>query len=663
MSAVTARAEDASDTYDFAEMDLEQLMELKIDSVYGASKHEQRVTQAPSAISIITASEIKRFGHRTLVDVLRSVRGLYVSDDRNYTYLGIRGFHRPNDYNTRVLVLIDGHRMNDNIFDSGTIGREGAIDVELIERVEVIRGPSSSIYGSSAFLGVINVVTKRAQGLDGLELSADAGSYDSYKSRLSYGSKFESGLEWLVSASHHTSEGPRSLYFSEYDQRISDDVRAANDGIALGLDGEQATAFFTNLRYGHWAFSAFATDRVKDVPTASFGTVFNDPREWTDDERQYADVKYDRAFNDTLRLQARAFYDYVRYRGEYPYDYDETGNPEDIVISKDGTGGEWIGTEWQLTAHLAGGHRLIVGGEYRDNIREYQYMFDDTDPPYYYIDFESSSRTLGLFVQGEAALREDLTLNAGVRYDRYSTNSVDVLNPRVALIYNPTPLTAIKMLYGEAFRAPNPYEAYYSEGQKFRPPLDPETIDTYELVFERYFGRHYRVNVSGYYYEVDGLISQAATEDDLAYFDNVDSVHAQGVELELEGKFDSGALLRASYALQRSEDGVTHRELSSSPRHVGKLNVSIPLFKPGLSSGIELQYHGRVKALDGSDVDDFLVTNLTLLSQKLTKGLEISASVFNALDEKYAYPGAEDHLQSAIEQNGRTVHAMITYRF
>jgi outer membrane receptor for ferrienterochelin and colicins len=167
MTAAVQANSSQSEVNDFIDMELEQLMQLSVESVYGASKHQQRVTQAPSAISIITADEIEKFGHRTLIEVLRSVRGVYVSDDRNYTYIGMRGFHRPNDYNTRVLLLIDGHRINDNVYDSGTIGREGMIEAALIERVEIIRGPSSSIYGSSAFLGVINVITKRGASVRG----------------------------------------------------------------------------------------------------------------------------------------------------------------------------------------------------------------------------------------------------------------------------------------------------------------------------------------------------------------------------------------------------------------------------------------------------------------------------------------------------------------
>ena len=155
-----------------SELSLEELVDLEIDSVYGASAYAQKTAEAPSSVTIITADQIRKYGHRTLADVLRGVRGFYVTSDRNYSYLGVRGFSRPGDYNARVLLLVDGHRLNDNIFGSALIGTEFPLDIELIERVEIIRGPSSSLYGTSAFFGVINVITKRGGTMKGADLSA-----------------------------------------------------------------------------------------------------------------------------------------------------------------------------------------------------------------------------------------------------------------------------------------------------------------------------------------------------------------------------------------------------------------------------------------------------------------------------------------------------------
>ena len=128
---------------ELSNLSLEELADLPIDSVYGASSYNQKVTEAPSSITIVTSDEIQRYGYRTLADILRSVRGFYVTYDRNYSFLGVRGFSRPGDYNARVLLLVDGHRLNDNIFGAALIGTEFPLDVDLIERVEIIRGPSS----------------------------------------------------------------------------------------------------------------------------------------------------------------------------------------------------------------------------------------------------------------------------------------------------------------------------------------------------------------------------------------------------------------------------------------------------------------------------------------------------------------------------------------
>jgi iron complex outermembrane receptor protein len=401
---------------DLADLSLEQLVNLEVASVYGASRHDQKVTEAPASVSIVTADEIRKFGHRTLADVMRSVRGIHVSNDRNYSYLGIRGFMRPGDYNTRVLVLIDGHRMNDNVYDSSYFGHD-AIDVDLIERVEVIRGPSSALYGSSAFLGVINVVTKRAADLEGVGASVEAGSFDTYKGRFSFGEQFKNGVEWLLWGSLYTSEGQRKLYYPEFDQRISVDPRAANNGWVRGADGEDALQVFSSARYEALTLSGFFSSRAKDVPTASYGTIFNDGREETTDYRAFVDLKHDHSFNESSRLQGRVFYDHYSYYGIYPYDYADAGDPPDVVVNKDQTKADWVGTEWQLTQEIVDRHTLIVGGEFRENIRQHQANYDDVRPRLYYVREKQSSRTLGLFAQAEIVLLANLRLNTGLRYD------------------------------------------------------------------------------------------------------------------------------------------------------------------------------------------------------------------------------------------------------
>ena len=162
--------------------------------------------EAPASVTLITAKDIQEHGYRTLAAVLQSVRGFFVTNDRNYSSLGVRGFLRPGDFNSRVLLLVDGHRLNDDVYDQAMIGTEFPIDVDLIERIEVIRGPVSSLYGSNALFGVINIFTKRRRDLAGLQLAASAASFNTKQGRISYGGQL-GPLDFLMSGSFYGSRG------------------------------------------------------------------------------------------------------------------------------------------------------------------------------------------------------------------------------------------------------------------------------------------------------------------------------------------------------------------------------------------------------------------------------------------------------------------------
>ncbi len=648
-------------TAGLADLSLEQLMEIRIEKVFSASKFEQKVTQAPASVTIITADEIEKYGHRSLADVLRSVRGLYVADDGNYSYLGARGFLRAGDYNTRTLVLIDGHRMNDTVYDSAYFGQDSAIDIDLIERVEFIRGPSSSIYGSNAFFGVLNIVTKQVAQLPGTEISSEAGSFGTYKGRITHGQRLADGVELVLSASYYRSEGRPAIYYPEFDQRISPNPLARDDGRALDSDAETALNLSGSLKLHDFTVSGSFNSRRKVIPTASFGTLFNDGGEFTVDRRGYVDVRYEHEWSPELRLAARATYDRYNYYGDYPYDLAAPGAPSEIVINKDDVLSEWVGAEMQLTAKIAGRHTVMVGGEFRQNLHQRQINYDDTAPRTYTVNDDHQTSVAGLYAQGEFSLQPGLLLNAGLRYDYYREGFGGTLNPRLGLIYSPGERTTLKALYGQAFRAPNAYELYYYQG--IQPQLKPETIHTLELVLEHYFTRDYLLQVSSYRYQVRGLISQV---DDLAgniYFANRDRTNAQGIEVELSAKHPSGGQARVSYALQRTEDDITGAELSNSPRHLAKLNLLWPLAKERLTAGLELQYDGTVRTLAGATAGDFLLTNLTFTSRGIVPGLELSLSAYNLFDTRYAYPGAIDHIQDVLFQPGRSVRLKATYRF
>lgn len=260
-------AEDASRLLNLS---LEELGSVKVDTVFAASKFSEKVTDAPSSFSIVTREQIRQFGYRTLADVVRSVRGFDITYDRNYAYAGVRGFNRFGDFGSKTLLLIDGHRMNDVVYDSTPVGTEGLLDVDLIERVEFIRGPGSALYGSNAFFGVISVTTRRGADLQGVELAGSYGSFDARSGRLTFGRKFASGLELMLSGSGFATDGDTGLFFPEYDSPET------NRGVAYRRDGDRAWNFLGSVKYGDFTLRGGFATREKDIPTGAYGARFND---------------------------------------------------------------------------------------------------------------------------------------------------------------------------------------------------------------------------------------------------------------------------------------------------------------------------------------------------------------------------------------------------
>ena len=310
---------------DLFDASMEDLMKVDIDSVYAASGYKQKITEAPASITIITSDDIRKYSYRTLADILSNVPGFYISYDRNYSYVGIRGFGRPGDYNSRILLMVDGHLMNDDIYDQALIGTEFPIDVDLIDRVEVIRGPNSSLYVANAFLGVINVITKRARNARNLTASAELASYGTFKTRLTYSNRFREGLELLLSGSFYDSRGQERLYFPEYNSP------ATNNGIAQDCDGDQYRQVFANLAYRGFTLQGAYGWRQKTIPTGSFGTIFNDPGTNTIDAPGYVDFKYDHKFGSDWGYRARLYYDHYTYNGTYIDDNSASGGPSRVV--------------------------------------------------------------------------------------------------------------------------------------------------------------------------------------------------------------------------------------------------------------------------------------------------------------------------------------------
>ncbi|MDD5579471.1 MAG: TonB-dependent receptor [Methylobacter sp.] len=629
----------------------ENLLFQEIPSVYSASKYEQKVTKAPASISIVTADEIKKWGYRTFGDILSSLKGFYNTNDRNYGFAGARGFGLPADFNSRLLLLIDGHRFNDNIYDSWDTSEGFPVDVDMIERVEVVRGPSSSLYGTSAFFGVINVITKRGRDQEGANIKASYGTNNTYKTSLSYGNRFNNGLEAFVTGTFYDSQGYNRRYYKEFD------TPATNNGVSVHNDGEQARKLMTTLSFQDFTLQGLYVRRNKDVPTASFSTVFNSPAENTVDESTFLELKYNHTFTNQLNISSRISYNNYRNTGDFPLN--NPGNPSDIIINKDLVRGQWLYSELEATKVLWNDHRLTAGGVYQNNFDQFLTNYDVAT----HIDSNENTYQWALFIQDEYSITSTLTLNAGVRVDYFSTFGTTA-NPRFALIYNPWEKTTVKLLYGTAFRAPNQYELNYNDGGISIIPsvnLKPEKLQTEELILEHYFNEHLRGEFNLFHTDITDIISLITSTFGLLQNQNGSEVESKGVEVQLEDNWANGFQARISYSWQDTENTATHERLPNSPEHMVKLNLIAPLWRDKLFLGFETQYmSSRItppKEVNGNvngKVGDHVISNITLLTQNWIKGLELSGGVYNLFDEQYFDPGSGQHRQNGIEQNGLT---------
>ena len=618
--------------------------ELKVVHVYSASMYLQSDREAPASVTIIMADEIRKFGYRTLAEILNTVRGFYTSYDRNYSYLGVRGFSRPGDYNDRIQVLIDGHRMNDDVYGQALIGTEFPLDVDLIDHVEIVRGPSSALYGTSAFFAVVNVITKNAASVGGVELSADAGGFGTYRGRASYGGTAH-GMEWLLSGTIYQSAGASKLFFPAFNDP------ATNNGIAENADGDSSKNAFVSLKFGHFSFEALASTREKKIPTASFGTVFNDPRTKTIDAVGYLDLQYNRTVKRGTDITLRLSYDKDAYHGVYA---DPSAQPQgDAVLNQDLEGGQWLTFDANVIRTLWTKHKLTLGTEIQDNLRQDQSNYNSS-PYFLYLQDQRTSTSWAVFGQDEFTINKRLILYAGFRHDQYQTFG-GTTNPRFALIFTPAKSTTLKLIYGQAFRAPNNYELYFTDGFSVEgnPNLRPERIRSVELIWEQGLGANYRISASVFGNAIANLISQQINpQNNMSIYENSGTVRSRGAEWEIAGKTKNEIEGRISYSLQRTLDLSTQRTLSNSPAQLIKLSLSYPLLRRSFTLGVEAQYASPRSTDAGTSVNRYAIVDLTASSREFAGGFRLSASAYNLFNQKYRDPVGTEIQGSVVQQNG-----------
>ena len=645
---------------DLTELSLEQLLTVEVTS---ASKYSQLSADAPSAVQVITREDIRLYGWRTLTEALASLPGIYANNDRVYDFLGARGFQIPGDYNTRFLLLIDGQRNNDNIYQSAITGSEDWLDMSVVERIEYIPGPGSAIYGSNAMFGVINVITRAA----GRNAQNNVGAYVSKLGQSGVNAMTsrtidDTGLVLQYSAEHQS--GRDQTYTDPAGMLIRADGNAATDGIAHGLDNGNNRHAMIRVDHKEWSFKLINHERNVTPSSAPYLTVFDDASLLITDGGTQLTASVQHDISTASSVYARLAYTDWYYRATYPYLDAGAG----YYHNYDDNRGQMLDGEFRYQLHI-GDHILLTGLELSRDILAMQHNYYSIDPASLgtaEVNINPLVQRNSLFMQDEWRINPAWLLSLGLRLDK-ATGSESSRSPRLGLIWQPNTAWTAKLLAGRAYRSANAYESQFGDGLNYlsNPDLQAETISTKEAVLEWLSKDQMRWQFSLFDNKLDNLIQQVDTGTGLQ-FQNSGWVRVQGAELGLEKITASNLKLRASISANHAHNSLG-TEQGNSPSWTGKASVSTPVFdrKAYLAAEV-LATEARSYTWNAMpyEVRNEVLANATLTFPDLfTKGLQAQLRITNLFDRDVQHPSSSEMPTPTVPQNGRNLLAKLDYAF
>ncbi|MDD5223858.1 MAG: TonB-dependent receptor [bacterium] len=657
--------------------------------VQTAEKQVQTIRQTPAAIDVITGEEIQRYGYPNLIDFLASLPGFYSYYPRDYRIAGVRGFCRQGSWNNRILILVDGHSINSDFDGSSFVEEDFGVGLDGVDRIEIVRGPGSSLYGSNALFAVINIITKSGKELDGGLVKAGGASYGTWMAGGAFGKKFANKIDIMASGQFLDSYG-RELYYQEYDNPPDSDGRTSN------TDSLRNWVAYTKLSYQDLSFKFQAKDRRKDLPQGAYFTTLGDDRNFLRDGSGFAEARWDPQLTPDLSLSSRVYADFVHYNGSYYYKGDE------YPLSLEGWDDWYTGAEVKLNWKQSRFFKLLGGGEYQYHWQDFWLRYEtddgevdtDSDP-----DWDKTNGTGAVFLHAKIEPWKKLSINVGLRYDHFPGFGGE-LNPRAGVIYTPYSSGTIKLLYGQAFRAPSQYEYNYTDIYYYLPNdvLEPEKLYTYELVFEQSIKQNLFLSASAYLTDIDNLINQveiydpsqivgtppeqevidwsmsnaAPNEAIFLQFQNYGSIRSYGIDLSLRAKWPNGIEGFLNTTLQKTEEtsGGETLNLSNSPAVFGNVGLSFPFpyTRKHFFLSPHFQFSGE-RDIQGTEDESgnplttgaYLLTNLNLVLRDLPKDLQASLGFYNLFDVDYSFPGGGDFVQNRIRADGINFRFLVSY--
>lgn len=654
-----------------SDLAVEQEVLFAAAEVEGVSKHAENPLKSPATVTVVPGEEIRRLGFKTLEEVMQfAAPGFWVLSGREYAYLGGRGAFDFGDYNSRVLLLLNGHVMNEPWNNFAALGREFLVPMDLVDRVEIVSGPSALLYGGNALYGMINVITISPDVDPGTQVRVGAGAdhaFEAQVAQLGNSTIGERLLRYTVAAGNYRTDG-ENLNLAAFPL----DDGSLWGGPQSGTDREEAPWAFAQARVGDWSFQGRWGYREKGNPTAWYGSSYGDPRNQIEDDKSFLEAAYRHSFGPDTEITFRTYMDWYGYLEEDVYDDGEAfpGEPGYLYVL-DSPSRLW-GAEVRL-GQWWGRHYLTVGAEYRSNRVDQFYHMETFSGEVMDANSSRVSTRFSLFyIQDELRLSRAWTVVAGGTYAAAEPGE-DTALPRLAVIYQPQDSWSVKLVAGSGFRTPSVIE--YAPLDDYILPnehLKPEQMDSIEAALSARVARHHWIHASVFTNRLSDRIILTpldGEEDGLYRYENEGHSRSRGMTVAWEGRAGAWSA-RAGATFQKGEiwSEESYQDAGGVPERLAQAMVS---YRGGLLfGGLAAHWRSALRA-PGEHADDPSghvpsggVMNANIGVQWtafIPMALELKLE--NLLDADFFQPASEEFTPHQYPYRGRRAILQFTARF
>jgi outer membrane receptor protein involved in Fe transport len=652
-------------------MSLEELMNTKVAI---ATKSDQPLSETPSIVSVITSDDIKKMGARELADVLQTIPGFELLKKFDGEYgVGIRGV-KDTRCTSELLIMVDGIPYNQILYGySICFGYD--INLDAVERIEIIRGPGSALYGRNAFSGVVNIITKTAKTGDKVMFKGYVGNFNT-KSLSGY---YEFNKEKI-----NASIAIRKIYTDGTDSKYDDGY----GGKALWSIFHDNSSINANIGIGKFSISG----SYYYLNDGGFVNVLD-----VIEKRGYYSLSYNNVINPKISFSAKILGHFINHIENYEQLKPGVDTTYPLGIYYKPQGKEYsYSAESELKYKLFENNDLLLGLQtefygVKDVIITTNYDFADFSaipgigennqilytPGWFTNDGHDYNNTAVLFQNIYYPLK-NLGITIGGRYD-FDSQIGGVFNPRIGIFIEPFHNTSFKLLYGQAYRAPAPTEQYGILGfAKGNENLKPERLRTFEL--EVSYRTDVMTNSIGIYRNelTDMIYAESTTEvNPTNIYKNIGKNTSTGIEYETKLILGKGfsSYLNYSYTVSKNTDNIFGKDTIYNEADVAPHKINLGLnysFLKYYNVNLNMFYRskmGKFQAPDSSgkllDVQDnmgnFVVVNSTFQIINSIKNISFSLSVYNLLNAKYY--SQENQYLHAPPQPGRQFIVNLEYSF